>query len=102
MKICVVIPIHNEERTIGALVKATIAKGLDVIVVNDGSSDSSGADAIKAGAHLIHHPAKKGKGASLKEGFAYALSQGYEGVITMDGDGQHDPADLGQFLQAAQ
>jgi len=101
MRICVVIPVHNENRSIAELVKALLEKGLDVLVVDDGSTDGSGEIAIQEGAYVIHHPVRKGKGASLKEGFNYIQESGYEGIIVMDGDGQHDPKDLPYFMQAA-
>ncbi|HPB68121.1 MAG TPA: glycosyltransferase family 2 protein [Candidatus Omnitrophota bacterium] len=98
MNICVIIPAHNEEATIGALVTAVKALGLDVVVINDGSTDGSQKEASSCGAVVLTNTSKKGKGLSLQEGFAYALRQTYSGIITMDGDGQHDPEDLKQFL----
>ncbi len=98
-KICIVIPIHNEQRTIGSLVGAIVAKGLDAVVIDDGSSDGSGSLAREKGAVVITNAEKQGKGLSLKKGFAHALAQGYDGVITMDGDGQHDAADIDRFLE---
>lgn len=98
MNVCVIIPVHNEEATIGRLVTAVKALGLDVVVVNDGSTDGSQKEASSRGAVVLTNTSKKGKGLSLQEGFAHALCQTYSGVITMDGDGQHDPADLKQFL----
>ena len=101
-KNCIVIPIHNECRTIGPLVKSLIPKGLDVIVVDDGSSDFSGKIARQHGAYVIVNNMKQGKGMSLKKGFAYALERDYGGVITMDGDGQHDVSDIDLFVAQIQ
>ena len=100
MRLCVLIPVHNEEKALPALIGSIKEKKLDVIVVNDGSRDASGQKAMDKGAYVIHHPLKQGKGASLKEGFQFILNKGYDGVVTMDGDGQHDPRDLDSFLAA--
>jgi len=99
MRICVIIPVHNESRAIGPLVARVREKGLDVVVVDDGSTDSSATIAGNQGAEVITNQHKQGKGLSLKKGFEYALQHDYDGVITMDGDGQHDPLDIDLFLQ---
>ncbi len=98
MKICLIIPVHNEIQHIGALVESIKIEGLDRLVIDDGSSDESGAAASSRGAIVLTNEMKKGKGRSLQLGFEYAQSHHYDGVITMDGDGQHDPKDLKQFL----
>ena len=98
VNICIIIPVHNEGATIGELVAAVKALGMDVVVVNDGSTDNSSQEASSRGAVVLTNSSKKGKGLSLQEGFAYAMRQAYSGVITMDGDGQHDPRDLKEFL----
>lgn len=100
-RICVLIPVLNEAQAIGAVVSSLRVKNLDVVVVDDGSSDDSGAIARRNGATVIRHEAKTGKGQSLRDGFRYVLEHGYDGVITMDGDGQHDAADIDQFIASA-
>jgi len=97
--ILVVIPARNEARTIGPIVEAVRAK-LPVLVIDDGSTDETAAVARKAGADVVSHPTNLRKGAALKTGFSWALNHGYDAVITMDADGQHDPADLEKFLIA--
>lgn len=99
IKICILIPVLNEAQTIAVVVSSLRAQKLDVVVIDDGSTDDSGAIARRNGATVIRHEVKKGKGQSLRDGFRYALERGYDGVITMDGDGQHDAADIGQFLR---
>lgn len=101
MKICVLIPAHNEEKHIGRLAAEVRAKGLDVLVVDDGSTDATSAKAGESGAVVLANDLRQGKGFSLKRGFAYVLEHGYDGVIAMDGDGQHDVGDIDAFLAAA-
>ncbi len=101
MRVCIVIPVNNEAATIGGLVARLRAKGLDVVVVDDGSADGSGDLAGTEGASVLRNDRRRGKGFALKQGFAHALAHSYSGVITMDGDGQHDPEDVDAFLQAA-
>ena len=101
MNVCVVIPVHNEADTIGRVVESLRERGLDMVVIDDGSEDGSGAIASGKGAKVIRHETKQGKGISLRDGFRYALKNGYDGVMAMDGDGQHDTAEIGRFLQAA-
>ncbi|MDE1920100.1 MAG: glycosyltransferase family 2 protein [Candidatus Omnitrophica bacterium] len=98
MKTAVVIPAHNEGQTIGPLVKAVKGLGFDCIVINDGSMDNTEAAASKEQAVVLKTPAKSGKGKALALGFDYAMGKGYEALITMDGDGQHSPSDIGAFV----
>ena len=99
--ICVVIPAFREAGRIGAVVRAVRAQGLAVVVVDDGSPDATGAEAAAAGATVLRHATNRGKGAALHTAYACAREHGYDAVITMDGDGQHDPADLPALLAAA-
>ena len=99
---CVIIPAFDAMQSIGALVRGVRDQHLDVVVVNDGSKDRTAHAASANGALVISHLHNLGKGAALQTGFRHTLRAGYEGVITMDSDGQHDPADLGRFIEAAQ
>jgi glycosyltransferase involved in cell wall biosynthesis len=99
LRLCVIIPVYNEEGRIAPIVKGVRERGLEVLVVDDGSKDSSGAIAAGEGAVVLRNDIKRGKGRSLVRGFVYAREHNYEGVITMDGDGQHAPSDLDVFLQ---
>jgi glycosyltransferase involved in cell wall biosynthesis len=101
LKVIVVIPAHNEANHIAAVVSSVVAKGLEVVVIDDGSGDQTGFLARQSGATVLRNEPRGGKGFSLKRGFAHALEHGYDGVIAMDGDGQHDPDDLQNFLEAA-
>ncbi len=102
MKICALIPSYNESRTIGLLVKSVKAKGLDVVVVDDGSLDRTAEIARGSGAQVLRHEQNEGKGASLKNGFRYAIDKDYDAVITVDADGQHSPYDIPKFTDAAE
>lgn len=102
MKTLVVIPSKNLEGTIGNVVRSILGLGLDldVLVVNDGSTDGTSKAAKDAGAAVVEHPVNLGKGAALRTGFGYAVEHGYDAVITMDGDEQHDPGAIPAFLAA--
>lgn len=102
MKVCILIPILNEAKTIGDIVKRLKEKKFPVVVVDDGSTDGSGALAAESGAVVLSNATNQGKGFSLQKGFQYVLDRGYDGVITMDGDGQHAISDLDNFLASPQ
>ena len=102
MKICVIIPAYNEASTIAEIAAAVRAKGIDCVVIDDGSIDATGDLARKNGAVVITHQKKSGKGASLRDGFVYAIENNFDGVIAMDADGQHAVSDLDKFIQKAQ
>ncbi len=101
--ICVIIPTYNNEKSIGQVVTDTLGYCDDVIVVNDGSTDSTTATLNEmSGITLVSYPQNKGKGHALREGFRRALSMGLAYAITLDADGQHYPADIPLFLKANQ
>ncbi|HXG25883.1 MAG TPA: glycosyltransferase family 2 protein [Candidatus Binatia bacterium] len=91
------IPAHNEAPRIGRVVAAA-ARSLPVLVVDDGSTDDTATVAEAAGARVIRQEPNRGKGAALRAGFAAALEAGAEAVLTLDADGQHDPAEIPAFL----
>ena len=102
MNICVVIPVLNEAKGIGPIVSSIKDRGLDVLVIDDGSDDGSGQIAEEMGADIIRHESRQGKGFSLRAGFNYIVEQDcYDGVIAMDGDGQHDVSDIDKFIDMA-
>ena len=98
-RIVALIPAHDEATRIGRVVEGA-HRHVPVIVVDDGSSDETAALAEAAGAQVIRQSPNQGKGAALRAGFAAALADGVEAVITLDGDGQHDPAEIPGFLGA--
>lgn len=94
----VLIPALNEAGNIGKLVRALKTMKLNVLVIDDGSTDETSELAKEAGAEILRHERNFGKGKSLAEGYHYAASEGYDAVVTMDADGQHDPADVPRFF----
>lgn len=102
MDACALIPSYNVSGTIGDIVREIKSQGIDVIVVDDGSSDLTFDKASRSGAVVLRNKANLGKGASLRKGFSYCLGRGYGAVITMDGDGQHLSSEAGNFLKACQ
>jgi glycosyltransferase involved in cell wall biosynthesis len=101
MKACVVIPTYNEARAIADLVRQIRSQNLEVIIVDDGSQDSTSEMAERSGATVLRNQVNQGKGASLIKGFSYALEKEFDAVITMDGDGQHLPSEIPYFLRIA-
>ena len=101
MKICVLIPSYNCGRTIGSILRDLRSKGLDVVVVDDGSTDDTGRIAKSNGALVLSHNKNMGKGASMREGFKYILKSDYEAVLVMDGDNQHSVEDVDGFMNKA-
>jgi glycosyltransferase involved in cell wall biosynthesis len=96
-RIGIVIPALNEESTIANVVSRAARYGVPV-VVDDGSSDRTAQLAEAAGAAVVRHPQNRGYDEALNSGAARAVSLGCESFITMDADGQHDPATLDSFL----
>jgi len=98
-ELCIVIPALNEAASIGGVVEHALQFGLPV-VVDDGSSDETGRIARQAGADVVTHKENAGYDAALRSGVARAHTLGARYVITMDADGQHNPALLGEYLDA--
>ena len=101
MKTCIIIPTYNESRAIGELIRQVRSQNLDVVVIDDGSYDNTSQVAQDNGAIVLRNQNNEGKGASLIKGFDYALSRNFDAVITMDGDGQHQPSDIPYFIRLA-
>ena len=95
-----VIPAFNEAATIEAVVLATLPYVDHVIVVDDGSADETASLATAAGATVLHHEINRGKGGSLVSGIERALELGAAAIVTLDADGQHDPATISGLLSA--
>ncbi len=96
--ILALIPAYNESARIASVIAGALSH-LPVLVVDDGSRDETALVAEHSGADVLRQAPNQGKGAALRAGFRRALDSGYEAVITLDADGQHDPAELPVFLQ---
>ena len=96
-RVLVLVPAHDEGPRIGRVVELA-TQHAPVLVVDDGSHDDTAARAEAAGARVLRQTPNQGKGAALRAGFAAALEQGVEAVLTLDGDGQHDPAEIPTFV----
>ncbi|MEZ4597247.1 MAG: glycosyltransferase family 2 protein [Chloroflexota bacterium] len=101
MDIIALIPAYQEATRIGPVIEAT-ARHLPVVVVDDGSKDDTVSVAEAAGATVLRQVPNQGKGAALRMGFRHALEAGCAAVVTLDADGQHDPAEIPAFLAAWQ
>ena len=98
-RILAIVPAHDEGPRIEAVVRGA-SRHLPVLVVDDGSSDDTAARAEAAGARVLRQLPNQGKGAALRAAFRLALDEGLDAVVTLDGDGQHDPAELPTFVTA--
>ncbi len=99
--IVALIPAYNCADRVGSVVRGIARFVPDVLVVDDGSTDGTGEAARAAGASLVVHPENRGKGPAVRSGLAVLLGQPYSHVLMLDADGQHDPEDARQFLEAA-
>ena len=97
--ILALIPAWNEGRRLRPVIEATL-EHLPVLVVDDGSEDDTALVAQATGASLVRHERNRGKGLALTTGFEWAMDRGYQAVVTLDADGQHDPNDIAKFLSA--
>jgi glycosyltransferase involved in cell wall biosynthesis len=96
----ILIPAFNEERRIAGVIRdiKSAVPGADVLVVNDGSRDGTAAVAGHAGAIVVSHPFNMGYGAAIQTGYKYARDKGYDHLVQLDADGQHDPACIPSLL----
>lgn len=99
MKIFIVIPAYNESQAIGPVVRKLRESYENVVVVDDGSQDSTGVYARNNGASVLRHIINKGQGAALRTGTAYALSQGADIIVHFDADGQFEVSDIEHMIE---
>lgn len=99
-RVLVIIPAWNEQDSVGATVQEVRATnpGVDVIVVDDGSTDATAAVAAGAGALVCRLPFNLGVGGAMRAGYRYAIQEGYDVAVQIDADGQHDPRYLPELL----
>jgi glycosyltransferase involved in cell wall biosynthesis len=106
-KPCVVIPVFNHQRAVGAVVTGVVAQNLPCILVDDGSSAGCStaldelAVAFPGAITLLRHPSNRGKGAAVLTGLRYAAQAGYSHALQIDADGQHRSADIPRFIEQA-
>ena len=98
----VVVPAHNEAGSIADVVARIQAVDLACLVVDDGSTDGTGAIARAAGAQAVCLPINLGVGGALRTGFRYAVAHGFDGVVQCDGDGQHPPERIHELIDAGE
>jgi glycosyltransferase involved in cell wall biosynthesis len=98
-RILALVPGYDEGPRIGAVVTAA-SRHLPVLVVDDGSSDDTATRAESAGVRVLRQVPNQGKGAALRAGFRAALDEGWDAVVTLDADGQHDPDEIPRFVAA--
>lgn len=98
----IVMPAFNEEEAVGDVVREVLRTlpGVHCLVVNDGSRDETTARAREAGATVAELPFNLGVGGAMRLGFRYALEQGFDNVVQLDSDGQHDPRSVPELLAA--
>lgn len=101
-RVLVVLPAWNEQEALpGVLTELhEIVPHADVLVVNDGSTDHTSSVAREAGVAVLDLPINLGVGGAMRAGYSYALRQGYQAVIQLDADGQHDPRNIRDLLDA--
>jgi glycosyltransferase involved in cell wall biosynthesis len=99
MKTLVAIPCYNEGLAIGSVVLKAQNYVDEVLVVDDGSSDDTVEVATAAGATVISHEENKGKGRAIKTSLRYAVEHGFDVLVFLDGDGQHNPGEIPQLLE---
>ena len=100
-KVVAVIPCLNCAATVGVVAKDAAAYVNAVLVVDDGSADETSARAREAGAEVIRHPLRRGKGCALQTGLEWARDHGFTHVFTVDGDGQHLAGEMPALLEAS-
>ncbi|MEV6896222.1 glycosyltransferase family 2 protein [Amycolatopsis sp. NPDC051372] len=101
-RVLIVMPALNEQASVGAVishVKQSLP-GMDVLVVDDGSKDRTAELARAAGAEVARLSVNLGVGGAMRTGFRYAAARGYDVVVQVDADGQHDPDEVGALLEA--
>jgi glycosyltransferase involved in cell wall biosynthesis len=95
-----IVPAFNEEDAVGRVIDGIRAydAGFEVVVVDDGSTDRTAAAARAHGAHVLRLPFNLGIGGAVQTGFRYAFEEGFDLAVRLDGDGQHDPSQLGSIV----
>jgi glycosyltransferase involved in cell wall biosynthesis len=96
----IVVPAWNEEASIARVITSLVENGYEVVVVSDGSTDSTASIARSCGARVVELPVNLGVGGALRAGFRYAVDHGYDAVVQCDADGQHLAEEIAVLLDA--
>jgi glycosyltransferase involved in cell wall biosynthesis len=96
----VLISAYNASHSLRGVIEGIKGYGLDIVVIDDGSTDTTAEIARDAGVQALRHRFNRGKGVALRTGFWFLLHQGYRAIITIDADGQHDPSFIPHFIRA--
>jgi len=99
MNLTVIIPAYNEEKHIGEVVQGVKKYTENIIVIDDGSEDKTSEIAQKNGAKVYRHFINRGLGGALGTGISVALSEQADIIVTLDADGQHDPAEIPRIIK---
>ena len=102
MRVAVALPAFDAAPTIGDVVVRTLRVMPELLVVDDGSSDATAAEARRGGAEVVSQPSNCGKGAALRRAFEILFGRGADAVVTLDADGQHIPEEIPKLLQHAE
>jgi len=95
------VPALNEQESISAVIDAVKSVGFQVLVVDDGSSDRTYLCAVNSGASVLELSINLGVGGALQSGFAYAIANGFDAVVQVDGDNQHSAESIEKLIAAA-
>jgi glycosyltransferase involved in cell wall biosynthesis len=103
-RVLIVMPALNEEASVATVISQVKKSlpGMDILVVDDGSSDETSKLATAAGAQVARLSVNLGVGGAMRTGFRYAAARGYDVVVQVDADGQHDPDEVGALLEAVE
>jgi len=101
MAVCVLIPAFNAGETLAAVLDECAGLGYPLVVVDDGSRDATARIVADQGAVLLRHERNQGKGRALRTGFEWALDHGFDTIVTLDADGQHDVSSVPRVVAAA-
>jgi glycosyltransferase involved in cell wall biosynthesis len=96
-----VVPAYNEAATVGPVIDSLRehVPALDVVVIDDGSTDATSSEALRRGARVLRHPFNLGIGGAVQSGFKFALENGYSHMVQVDADGQHDPSEIHRLAE---
>lgn len=101
-RVVALIACYNEDAHISEVVRRTRPHVDTVVVIDDGSPDSTAETAKKAGAIVLRHEVNQGKGAAIRTGMLCAVEKGFDLMVFLDGDGQHNPDQIRKFVEMQQ